>query len=272
MRSVSVILCAGMLVGLSACGQLPVVGSAAVPAVASIERPMSDQPAATEYRRNAKIHVELGTAYAENDQLGTALDESRHAIAYDKTYAPAHVLMGKVFALLAQYPQAEAAFGEAVRLAPGDPEVNSEYGWYLCTREKFSQGVARLEASVRNPYYKNPARAWANLGICQVLAKNDAAAEPALMESYRRDGQSLRVIFHLAEISLRAGALPRAREFANDLAAKLSPGSAAESLWLSLRIERKLGNRLAETKLANQLAREFPASAEYQSYLQGKFE
>jgi type IV pilus assembly protein PilF len=258
---------------LSACGQLVRKDSASEMLVSSsVERPMSEQPAGNEMRRNAKIHVELGTAYAEGEQLGVALDEARHALAYDKTYAPAHLLMGKIFALLAQYPQAEAAFSEAVRLAPGDPEVNSDYGWYLCSRDRVSQGAARLELAVRNPYYRNPARAWAALGLCYVRGKDDAAAEPALLKAYQLDGQNLRVIYQLSEISMRGGLLARAREFANELASKLSPGATPESVWLSLRVERKLGNRAAETKLANQLARDYPASAEYQSYLQGKFE
>ncbi|MFT3733965.1 MAG: type IV pilus biogenesis/stability protein PilW [Rhodocyclaceae bacterium] len=263
---------AGLL--LAACSGVPLSSSGSREAnpVVSVERPMSDQPATTEYRRNAKVHVELGTAYVEGEQLGVALDEARHAIAYDKGYAPAHVLMGKVFALLTQYPQAEASFGEAVRIAPGDPEVNSEYGWYLCSRDKFSQGTQRLSAALGNPYFKNPARAWGLLGFCHVRAKDYASAELALSKSYQLDPQNLRVIYQLAEVALRAEALPRAREFANELAAKLSPGATPESVWLSLRIERKMGNRIAETKLANQLARDYPASAEYQSYLQGKFE
>ncbi|GAA5170545.1 type IV pilus biogenesis/stability protein PilW [Viridibacterium curvum] len=259
---------------LAACGGIPLSsgGGKETNPVVSIDRPMSEQPATTEYRRNAKVHVELGTAYVEGEQLGVALDEARHAIAYDKGYAPAHVLMGKVFALLTQYSQAEAAFAEAVRLAPGDPEVNSEYGWYLCSRDRFSQGVQRLEAALGNPYFKNPARALGLLGFCHIRAKDYVAAERALSQSYQRDPQNLRVIYQLAEVALRADALPRAREFANELAAKLSPGATPESVWLSLRIERKMGNRVAETKLANQLARDYPASAEYQSYLQGKFE
>ena len=46
----------------------------------------------------------------------------------------------------------------------------------------------------------------------------------------------------------------------------------AESLWLALRIERKLGNREAEAGYASQLRRRFKDSAEYKSLLQGQYE
>jgi type IV pilus assembly protein PilF len=46
----------------------------------------------------------------------------------------------------------------------------------------------------------------------------------------------------------------------------------AEALWLGLRIERKLGNRVAEGGFASQLRSRYPSSAEYQEFLKGNFE
>jgi len=46
----------------------------------------------------------------------------------------------------------------------------------------------------------------------------------------------------------------------------------AESLWLALRIERKGGERVAETGYATQLRRRFPGSPEYQALQRGQFE
>jgi type IV pilus assembly protein PilF len=47
---------------------------------------------------------------------------------------------------------------------------------------------------------------------------------------------------------------------------------SAESLWLALRIERRLGQRVAEQSFANQLRRRFPGSPEYQALQKGKFD
>ena len=46
----------------------------------------------------------------------------------------------------------------------------------------------------------------------------------------------------------------------------------AESLWLGLRVERKLGERGAETSYANQLRRRFAASREYQQLQRGEYD
>ena len=45
-----------------------------------------------------------------------------------------------------------------------------------------------------------------------------------------------------------------------------------ESLWLAVRIERKLGERVTEQAYATQLRRRFPNSAEYQSLQRGQYD
>jgi type IV pilus assembly protein PilF len=47
---------------------------------------------------------------------------------------------------------------------------------------------------------------------------------------------------------------------------------SAESLWLALRIERKLGDSSATTSYANQLRRRFSGSKEYQDLQKGRFD
>ena len=55
-------------------------------------------------------------------------------------------------------------------------------------------------------------------------------------------------------------------------ALKMMEPPTAEALWLGLRIERKLGNRVAEGSFASQLRSRYPSSAEYQEFLKGNFE
>jgi len=45
----------------------------------------------------------------------------------------------------------------------------------------------------------------------------------------------------------------------------------SEALWLGVRIERKLGNRSAESGYASQLRSRYPTSDEYQEFLKGNY-
>ena len=76
-------------------------------------------------------------------------------------------------------------------------------------------------------------------------------------------------MFNLAELNLKRGDTERARFYAQRLAASFD--SSAEILWLSLRIERKIGNADAEASLGAQLRRRFPGSREGSMLASGQY-
>lgn len=250
---------------LSACAGPQIPGG-----VARLERPVSEQPVQNDGRRKAKVHVELGQAYFQAGRFGVALDEARVAAAYDSGYAPVYQLMGQVHMYLEENEIAEANFTHALRLAPGDPEVMNSYGWFLCSVGKERAGLELLTTAARNPYYQSPARALNNAGLCQLRLKNDQAAEEQFLRSLETDATNLQAIYHLAAIAYRRGAYEASRRYIAALHEGGEP--TAESLWLGVRVERRLGDRVAEAALVQQLRRRFPASPEYQAFQQGLYQ
>jgi type IV pilus assembly protein PilF len=234
------------------------------------ERPESQQPTVTEARRKARIHVELGQAYLEAARYGTALDEAKSALSYDQSYAPTYQLLGLVHMFLEENEVAAGYFQHALRLAPGDPEIGNSYGWFLCATGHEKAGLEQLATVVRNPYYQTPTRAFTNAGLCQLRLKDDAAAERQFQRALEVDGGNRQALFQLAAISYRRGANEAARHYLADLNARGDP--TAESLWLAIRVEHRLFDRNAEATLLQQLHRRFPASPEYQAFLQGQYQ
>ncbi len=238
--------------------------------VARIERPASEQPVVTDARRKAKVHVELGQAYFQVARYGIALDEARAAAQHDPGYAPAYQLMAMVHMFLEENAVAAANFEHALQLAPGDPEIMNSYGWFLCTTGKEQAGLEQLAAAARNPYYQTPTRAFANAGLCQLRLHNDAAAEAQFLRAVDADNSNVQAIFHLAAITYRRGAYEASKRYLSALHQGGEP--TAESLWLAIRVERKLGDRSAEASHVQQLRRRFPGSSEYKDFLQGQYQ
>ncbi len=263
MKSLVHVAAAALL--LSACAGPQIPGG-----VTRLERPVSEQPVQNDGRRKAKVHVELGQAYFQAGRFGVALDEARAAATYDSGYAPVYQLMGQVHMFLEENAIAEANFVHAMRLAPGDPEVMNSYGWFLCSVGKEQAGLELLTTAARNPYYQSPARALTNAGLCQVRLKNDKAAEEQFLRSLEADATNLQAIYHLAAIAYRRGAYEASRRYIAALHEGGEP--SAESLWLGIRVERRLGDRAAEASLVQQLRRRFPTSPEYQAFLQGQYQ
>ncbi|MGH8744951.1 MAG: type IV pilus biogenesis/stability protein PilW, partial [Burkholderiales bacterium] len=77
-------------------------------------------------------------------------------------------------------------------------------------------------------------------------------------------------LLQMGEIRYREGKLRDARDYVSRFNGVVSP--TAESLWLALRVEHKLGERLAEAKLASQLRHRFPGSRESQALQRGDYE
>lgn len=232
--------------------------------------PVSEQTATGDIQNRAKAHTELGTAYFQAGNMGVALQEARIAVETDPGYAPAYNLMGLIHMFLQENGPAQANFEKASLLAPGDPEIANNYGWFLCQNGREREAIQLFLSAVKNPLYKTPSRPYTNAGLCSLRLKDDKAAEEHFQRAAMADGSNVQAIFHLADIAFRRGDYFSARKNIAEVHRLAEPN--AESLWLALRIERKIGDRQAEAGFSSQLRRKFAGTPQHQALMQGKYE
>jgi type IV pilus assembly protein PilF len=249
---------------VAACATMP--GDAVRPA----ERPVSDTPPTGPAMASAKVHVDLGLAYLQIGRYAVALDEAKAALASDAAYSPAYHLMGLVYMYIEDNDAARENFHRALQMAPNDPEFNNSYGWFQCMTGQEKDGLRRLASAARNPYYRTPARPYTNAGLCQLRLGDDAAAEAEFRRAVQLDAGNVQATYQLAAIAYRRGAYDVARNYLVQLHQQSEP--TAQSVWLGLRTERKLGNREAESSYVAQLRGRFADSAEYRALNQGNYE
>jgi type IV pilus assembly protein PilF len=221
-------------------------------------------------RTRARAHAELAGAYYEMGNLGVALEEVRLAIAADPNYAPAQNMAGLVYMELRDNAQAQAFFDRAMRVAPGDPDVLHNYGWFLCQTGREDQAIPFFMRAVETPLYRTPAKSYAAAGQCALKQGKTADATAYLDRAVRLDPNNPNALVGYARVMYQTGRYADAKT-AIDRFNKLGDPTP-ESLWLALRIERRLGDRTAETSLATQLRRRYPNSTEYRDLVQGKYE
>jgi type IV pilus assembly protein PilF len=236
----------------------------------STQTPVSQQAAVGDARQRAKAHTELGMLYLQERRLSVALDEARLAIDSDASYPLGYNLLGLVQMYLKDNRAAEENFGRALRLAPGDPEINNNYGWFLCQSGREGQSLGYFETASKSQLYTTPTKPLTNAGICARSMNDDKAAEGYLLRALRVDPANSDAQFLLADIAYRAGRLGEARMRLAEVH-KVAEVTA-QTAWLGLRVERKLGDREAEARYATQLRRTFPNSGEYQLLMQGRYE
>jgi len=237
---------------------------------AEIQRPAADRPITSKAQERAKIHTDLGMAYYTSGRYGIALDEARTAVGFDDSYAPAHHLNALVLMALGDVVTAKRNFERAEQLAPGDPEINNSYGWFLCVQKQYDEGLARLATSARNPYYSAVTRPLTNSGLCLAAQGKDAEAEEFFRRAVAVDPNNIQALLNLAAIANRRKNYEGAHAYLNTAHQRGVP--SAESLWLGVRVERARGDRDSEASYASQLKSRFPTSPEYQKLIEGNYE
>ena len=221
-------------------------------------------------QKRAQIHTELGAGYYERGQLGIALKELKEALRADSNYAPAYNVIGLVYMELREDAEAERNFRQALKIDPLDSDANNNYGWFLCQRKHEDQSIKYFLTALKNPLYATPEKSYANAGVCMRRKGDEKAAEEYFRKALRIRPDQPQALYNLSDLALKHGQYTEARTHLVKYLRVAVP--TAESLWLGVRIERKLGNRDAESSYALQLRKKYPESNETRALNYGRYE
>jgi type IV pilus assembly protein PilF len=227
----------------------------------------SDEP---EARKRARIRMELAVGYFEQGQTNVALDELKQVIAADPSFPDAYNLRGLIYMRLNDMRQAEDSFKRAVALNPRDGNVQHNYGWLLCQQGRYGEAASAYAVAMANPMYAGRAKTLMAQGLCEARAGKLAEAERSLARSYELDAGNPITGYNLANLLFRRGDYNRAQFYIRRL--NNSEMANAETLWLGVKVERRLGDRVAMQQLADQLKKRFPKSREAAAYERGAFD
>ena len=223
-----------------------------------------------EPRNRARLHTELAALYFGRGNMNVALEELRTAVRADANYAPAHSMFGLVYMELKENRLAEDSFERALRLSPNEPEINHNYGWFLCQNKREEDSIRYFLQAIRNPLYPTPWRSYSAAGQCSLRIDKPKDAEEFFLRALRQEPDEPTSLLQLGQIRYRQGNLDEARKLVSRYNRLVTPSS--ESLWLALRIERRLGQRVAERNFATELRRRYPDSPEAQALKRNTFD
>ena len=250
------------LAALAGCANKPEAGGAPGTDIMTA----SDEP---EARKRARIRMELAVGYFEQGQTNIALDELKQVIAGDPSFPEAYNLRGLIYMRLNDMRQAEDSFRRAVALDPRDANTKHNFGWMLCQQNRYDESLGLFAQALANPLYVGRAKTLMAQGVCQVRAGRLAEAEQSLARSYELDAANPVTGFNLANLLYQRGDLSRAQFYIRRL--NNSEQANAETLWLGVKVEQRLNDRVAMNQLGDQLRRRFPNSRETAAYARGAF-
>jgi type IV pilus assembly protein PilF len=212
----------------------------------------------TELRRAAETNTSLGRQYMDRGEYEVALEKLKRAVAYDKTYAPAHTMLAVLYETIGQMDEAGVEYRKAVQYDPQDGSVNNNYGAFLCGVGKQKEAERYFLTAVEDPFYDTPAIALSNAGSCALAIGDLDKAESFLRQSLEYDNQLGAALLPMAEVSYRKGSYLRARAFLQRFEA-VSPATR-DSLSLGYNIETRLGDQASAERYRLELMEQYPGA------------
>lgn len=202
-------------------------------------------------RYRAKVHTELGANYFQRGQMSVALEELREAIRLDPKYGVAHSILGLVHADLGEFAKADAAFQQAITVAPTEGDIRNNYGSYLCRQGRPKDGLEQFDAALRQPLYQTPQVALENAGSCALAASMIRPAEAYFARLVQIQPFYSRGYQGLAAVGMKTARFDEVRKQVR-MALNAQP-LTAELYYYGACAERQLGDRAAEDSYAQQL-------------------
>lgn len=219
-------------------------------------------------RTAAEANVQLGVGYLQQGKYDLALAKLEKALEQDSSLPSAHNVIAVLYERLNQPDLVERHYRRALSLAPDDAGTHNNYGRFLCMQNRLREADKQFLIALKNPLYQTPEVAHTNAGICALRVPDKAKAEGHFRSALKANPRYREALIEMAKLTLEQENYLPARAY---LQRYLEVGpKSAESLWLGVRIERKLGNRSAAASYALLLKSNFPDAEETRWLLQSE--
>ncbi len=214
----------------------------------------------------------LAAEYIRSGDLDAAQRNLAQALETDSSSVEANNMMG---VLLQQegspsnLAKAETYFKRAISLDPKYAQVRNNYGVYLSGRKRYPEAIAQFQEAGSALGYEGRAAALENLGRTYLQVNDSKNAEKAFKQALQANRDSIIAKLELSEIFLQRNQIRDASGLYNDYLRQIGvQKQGARSLWLGIRIARAERDTIRMKNFINQLGADYPASTEYQRYLQ----
>lgn len=214
------------------------------------------------------VNTQLGAKYLQNGNLQLAKTKLDKALRQNPDNADAHATYALLDMRLDKPQDARAHFERALDSEPDNPQLLNNYGTFLCQEGDHEQGIEYFLKAASNRLYDTPAYAYANAGRCAMQADQPHKARGYLRKALEVDPRVGSALFDLAKLELQLGRPATAERYIQRYHKVATP--AADSLWLGIRIARRLDDERTAREYGRRLLREFPDSRQADEYLESR--
>lgn len=217
-------------------------------------------------KKAAQINARLGANYLRQGSLQLANEKLRKALNQDDDNVDAHATFALLQMELGKPREARRHFETALDLSPDDPQLQNNYGTFLCNQGDYDAGIEHFLRAADNRLYSTPEYAYANAGICAHDAGRTNEARDHLRQALEIEPRLPSALRELARLEFESGRPASARQYLERYHQAYAP--TAQTLLLATRVERRLGNPDGAREFGRRLLRRFPDSEQAERFLE----
>lgn len=259
-KIVTAVLTAGLLaLSLTSCGKNA--------AAEKQDKPKPPTPPKIDYKHAALLNVELGEKYLAMGQVQRAKRKFIHALELSPKLPDAHSSIGYFYESVGDIAEAEAHHKQAIKLAEGSKgKYYNNYGTFLCHQNRFKEADIAFNKAINDRLYIKTAEAYENAGQCALMQSKEDQARIYFQKAVQRDPHRSFASLELARMELQRQNYVAAKDYLENFRGKVEP--SAKSLWLSIQINKKLGNFNEVASAEMLLKGKYADSPECKQYLE----
>jgi type IV pilus assembly protein PilF len=225
----------------------------------------SSQPDADEGDA-AELNYQLGARYLRNGNYELARDRLLLSIELNPKNAVAHYTLALTYEQLEKLRLATESYEAAIRIAPGNYNVQNAYAVFLCRQKEYEKARKNFDRAIKVPVNDNAEITMTNAGVCMMQIPDEALAEQYFRQALDRKPNYGEALLQLSLLKFSTEDYLGARAFLQRYLSSNVPSAGV--LYLGVRIEDELGDERARTAYSNQILRQFPESPEARSILE----
>lgn len=209
----------------------------------------------------AKARLLLALSYLDKNDRPQAKLNLDKALELSPNLPEVHSSRAYFYQRIGENLLAENAYQKALTLAPEDPDIQNNYGTFLCAQGQYSKAGTLIQAAIKSPNYSKVGRSYYNLALCQIEQSLYKSALNNLIKANKYEPTAADILYMGAALNYGFTDNSSAVSWYQEYASQNDPD--AEGLLLGVSLYRITGMDEQAKMLATQLQTQHGNSKEW---------
>jgi len=155
--------------------------------------------------KKAEASYKRGESFLSNGDLNRAFVEFQQALKANPESKETLNYLGYISTTYGKYKEAVSYYKKAIAIDPNYSEAINNLGTAYAKLEQWDEAIEMFTTALKDPTYRTPDHAYANLGFVHYMKGDYRDAEKALKEALVRNPVSARTMYVLGLVYVQLG-------------------------------------------------------------------